>query len=123
MSDKQPNLVEALFIAENSVNLGEISVGKNSSIWYGCTLRGDLGAISIGRESIIQDLVIIKPSVGKRVVIGDEVVVSSKAYLADCVLESRCFVGLGSTVNEGCRLESYAVLAAGAVLQSHTHLK
>ena len=33
-----------------------------------------------------------------------------------CILEDRAFVGLGSIVMDGCRIESDAMLAAGAML-------
>ena len=38
------------------------------------------------------------------------------AMIHGCVLEDRAFVGLGSIVMDGCRIESDAMLAAGALL-------
>jgi hypothetical protein len=43
-----PNINDALYIAHNAVITGDVKIGKNSSIWYGCVLRGDVTKISIG---------------------------------------------------------------------------
>ncbi len=55
--------------------------------------------------------------------IEDEVVISSKAYLSDCTIKSRAFIGLGATINSNCFIESYGVLAAGAVLEPNSRIK
>ena len=39
------------------------------------------------------------------------------ATLNKCTLEPFSFVGMGATVRNGATIESYGVLAAGAVLQ------
>ena len=56
-------------------------------------------------------------------IIEDEVVISSKCYLGECTIKSRAFIGLGATVNDDCFIESYGVLAAGAVLESGSRIK
>ena len=57
----------------------------------------------------------IKPK--KQVIIEDEVVISSKAFLGECIIKNRGFVGLGGSVGDNCVIESYGVLAAGGVLE------
>lgn len=48
-----------VFVAPSAVVLGNVSIGKGSSIWYGATLRGDVNAITIGERTNIQDNVVI----------------------------------------------------------------
>lgn len=52
-----PTLGKADFVAPNSTVIGNVEIGEKSSIWYGATLRGELGKINIGNSAIIQDLV------------------------------------------------------------------
>ena len=52
-----PQVGQLNFLAPNSAIIGQISLGDQSSIWYGATLRGDINEINIGRNSVIQDLV------------------------------------------------------------------
>ena len=49
-------------------------------------------------------------------VIGDDVLVGHMAMLHGCLLHDRAFVGLSSTVMNGCTIESDGMLAAGAIL-------
>lgn len=87
-------------------------------MWHGATLRGDLSAISIGRNSMIQDNSRLGSNTGSggQINIGDNVYVGANARIEDCELESFSYVGMGASVGKGCTIESFAVLAAGAQL-------
>lgn len=37
------------FLAPNSVVIGNATAKEGSSVWYGATLRGEIGPISIGK--------------------------------------------------------------------------
>ena len=56
LEDKAPNIADDAFIADNAVVIGDVSIGPQSSIWYGSVLRGDVGAIRIGARVNVQDL-------------------------------------------------------------------
>lgn len=43
------------FIAPNSVLLGDITLSRNSSVWFGATLNADKGSIIIGENSQVHD--------------------------------------------------------------------
>lgn len=38
--DKSPVVDKDAFIAPGASVIGDVQVGRNSSIWYGCVLRG-----------------------------------------------------------------------------------
>ena len=122
-----PNISEALFIANNSVITGDVKIGKNSSIWYGCVLRGDVTKITIGENTNIQDNCVIhgtRPnhaqnktgSEGAPVLIGNGVTIGHSAIIHACIIEDNAFVGMGSIIMDLARVEQYGMLAAGAVL-------
>ena len=57
-----PELEEDTFVAENSRLIGNVYLGKYSSIWFNCTLRGDVNHIRIGKKTNIQDGTVIHVS-------------------------------------------------------------
>ena len=67
--------------AENITVVGEVSLGEQVSLWYGCVLRGDNGAILIGDESNIQDGCIIHDGavIGRGVTVGHRAVLHGRA--------------------------------------------
>ncbi|MFR9651556.1 MAG: gamma carbonic anhydrase family protein, partial [Rikenellaceae bacterium] len=52
---KSPVVGEGTFLAETAVLIGDVTIGENSSIWYGTVLRGDVNSITIGDRTNIQD--------------------------------------------------------------------
>ena len=119
-----PQLSEALFVATNATVIGDVSLGKEASIWYSAVLRGDLHKITIGDRSILQDRVVIKKTSAdpSPVLIGREVFVGPNSKLGACTLQDFSYVSMGCTVEDGCVLESYSMLAAGAVLSQGTRV-
>lgn len=53
VAHKVPLTNDSEFIAPNSVILGDVSTKEGSSIWYGATLRGEIGPIEVGKQTVI----------------------------------------------------------------------
>ena len=119
---KTPLIAEDAFVARGSCVIGDVEIGRESSIWYNCVLRGDVNRIRIGARTNVQDGSVIhvdspKPgSEGLPTIIGDDVLIGHLVMLHGSVLHDRAFVGLGSIVMDGCTIESDGMLAAGAML-------
>src|SRR5207249_1921556 len=43
------------YVAPGAALVGEVSLGRNASVWFHATLRGDMEPIAIGAESNVQD--------------------------------------------------------------------
>lgn len=92
-------------------------MGEESSLWFQCSVRGDVNTISIGARSNIQDNSVIHVTrYSGPTVIGDEVTVGHGVILHACELQSRSFIGMGATVMDGVVVESHAMVAAGALV-------
>ena len=124
---KLPNIDESAFIAPNAVISGDVLIGKNSGIWYGCVLRGDVTKITIGENSNIQDNCVLhgtRPNhaqnktglEGAPVVVGNNVTIGHGAIIHACIIEDNSFIGMGCLVMDNARVEQYGMLAAGGVL-------
>ena len=46
---------ENVLIAEGASVTGDVRLAKGVSIWYGAVLRGDMGPITVGADTNIQD--------------------------------------------------------------------
>lgn len=126
---KAPRIHDSAFIAPGCRIIGDVEIGPDASIWYNCVIRGDVNRIVIGARSNIQDGTVIhcdSPMPGAEqgypTTIGEDVLVGHMAMLHGCTLEDRAFVGLSATVMNGCRIESDAMLAAGALLSPGKHI-
>lgn len=122
---RAPKIHESAFIAPGCRIIGDVEVGPNVSIWYNCVIRADVNFIRIGARSNIQDGTTVHcdsadeghPE-GWPTIIGEDVLIGHMAMVHGCVLEDRAFVGLGSIVMSGARIEREGMLAAGAMLTS-----
>lgn len=120
----KPKIAEDAFIAENAVIIGDVEIGEQSSIWYGCVLRGDVERIRVGKRSNIQDGTIVHVTADKfGTYIGDDVLVGHNAVIHGCTLEDGAFVGMGAVVLDGAVVEGGAMVAAGALVTPGKRVK
>ena len=113
-----PRIAPDAWVAPTAVVIGNVELGAQSSIWFGCVLRGDTNLIRVGARTNIQDgsLLHCNPGPGMACLIGDDVTVGHMAIVHAAVLHDGAFVAMGATVLDGAVIETGGVLAAGAVL-------
>jgi len=113
---KMPHIDGDAFVAKTAVVTGDVTIGADSSIWYGCILRGDVNAIRIGCKVNIQDGTVVHTSGPVGTVIGDRVSIGHMALIHACTLEDDSFVGMKACVMDGAVVESGALVAAGSLV-------
>jgi hypothetical protein len=70
----RPELVDpAAFIAPGAVVLGDVTIGAESSVWFGAVIRGDSEAIRIGSQTNVQDGCVLHVDEGVPCTLGDRV--------------------------------------------------
>jgi carbonic anhydrase/acetyltransferase-like protein (isoleucine patch superfamily) len=112
-----PPLVDpTAFIAPGADVLGDVRVGAEASIWYQCVLRGDIGPITVGARTNIQDLTMVHVDEGFPCTIGARVGVGHRCILHGCTIEDDCLIGMGSVLLNGVKVGSGSVIGAGAVV-------
>ena len=116
-----PVLSAETYVAENATVIGKVMLGEGASVWYGCVLRGDVGSITIGARTNIQDLSVIHVTGGQHdTVIGDDVTVGHRVVLHGCTVHDRVLVGMGAILLDGAVIESDCLIGAGAVVTPGT---
>jgi carbonic anhydrase/acetyltransferase-like protein (isoleucine patch superfamily) len=96
--------------------MGDVTLGAESSVWYGAVIRADLAPVTIGDRSNLQDGTIVHVDEGVPCRIGSRVGVGHRVILHGCTVEDDCLIGMGAVLLNGVRIGSGSVVAAGAVL-------
>jgi carbonic anhydrase/acetyltransferase-like protein (isoleucine patch superfamily) len=124
-----PTIAATAFVAETAVVIGDVVIGEQASIWYGCVLRGDGNFIRVGARTNIQDGTIVhvnherEGAAGTRTIIGADVTIGHMALIHACTLEDGCFIGMQACVMDGAVVESGAMVAAGALVTPGKRVK
>lgn len=113
----RPTIAKDAFIAQNAVLIGNVTVAPKASIWYNCVLRGDVGQITVGANTNLQDGSIVHVTEGEAdTIIGANIVIGHRVVLHGCTLQDWCFVGMDAVLLDGAVVETGAMVAAGALV-------
>lgn len=106
----------SVFIAENATVVGDVSIGREVSIWYQAVVRGDITPITIGDQSNIQDHAMLHVDFDRPCIVGNRVTVGHRALLHGCVIEDECLIGMGAILLNGVHVGASSLIGAGALL-------
>lgn len=123
-----PKVGEGTFVAETAVLLGDVTIGRDCSIWYNTVLRGDVNTITIGDRTNIQDGTVIHtifdgakhPS---QTHIGNDVSIGHNATIHGAIIEDKCLIGMGATILDNAVVASGCIIAANALVLSNAKLE
>jgi carbonic anhydrase/acetyltransferase-like protein (isoleucine patch superfamily) len=113
---KKPKVSEKAFVAPGATLIGDVEVAEEASIWFGARLRGDIGKITVGARTSIQDNVVVHVYGGGRTEIGEDVTVAHGAVLHNCTVRRGALVGMNAVVLDNAVIGEQAVVAAGSVV-------
>ena len=112
----KPNIHKDSFVADTAVVIGDVTVGKGSSIWYGAVLRGDIDNITIGEFSNVQDNCVIHTEEGGPTKIGDYAVIGHSAVVHGCTIGNNCLIGMGAIILNRAVIGDNCIIGAGALI-------
>lgn len=113
-----PKIDETVFLASGVKVVGDVLIGKNSSVWYNCVIRGDVHYVQIGENTNIQDCSMLHVTNGRFPLnIGNKVTIGHSVKLHGCTLQDLCLVGIGAIVLDGAIVEKKSMVAAGTVIK------
>ena len=119
-----PKFGENCFLAENATVVGEVTMGKNCTVWFNAVVRGDVHSITIGDNTNIQDGAVIHCTYQRaKTVIGNNVSIAHNAVVHGCTIQDNVLIGIGAIILDDAVVESNSVIAAGAVVLPGTHIE
>lgn len=111
-----PNVDDSIYVAPGAKLIGNVRVGKESSIWFNCVLRADNAPIRIGDKVNIQDGSICHVDEGIPLTVADEVTVGHHVILHGCTIGKGALIGMGTTIMNRAEIGEYALVAAGSLV-------
>ncbi len=111
-----PDVAAAAFVAANATVIGDVHLGRDSSVWYGAVLRADIEAIQIGEGSNVQDLTLIHLANDLPVTVGRYTTIGHSAIIHACTIGDECLIGMGATVLDGAIIGDRCIVGAGALV-------
>jgi carbonic anhydrase/acetyltransferase-like protein (isoleucine patch superfamily) len=115
--DKSPQFEESVFVAPSADIIGDVTIGKDSSVWFNSTIRGDVNWIEIGERSNIQDnaSIHVMNQTGPTK-IGNDVTIGHNAMVHGCTIHDRVLIGIHATILDEAVIESDVIVAAGTLV-------
>ncbi len=119
-----PKIGENGWIAPGATVIGNVQIGNDSSVWFGCVIRGDVHYIKIGERVNIQDLTMIHVthytkddmSDGYPTIIEDDVTVGHRVMLHGCKIGRGSLIGMNATILDGAVIGEESIVGAGALV-------
>ncbi|MNJ51584.1 putative acetyltransferase [compost metagenome] len=117
---RRPIVDASVFAAEGAKLIGDVTVGKESSIWFNAVLRGDLAPIVIGERTNLQDGVIGHVNTGQPLIVDDDVSIGHGAIIHGCHIGKGTLIGMGAIILNGADIGEYALIGAGSLVTENT---
>lgn len=115
-----PQIDESVFICEGARIIGDVVIGRNSSIWFNAVVRGDVNYIRIGENTNIQDGAILHNTFKKYpLIIGSNVTIGHGALVHGCSVSDLVLIGMGAVILDDARIGSNSFIAAGTLIREH----
>lgn len=114
---KKPQIHEGVFIADSAEVIGDVMIGKGSSIWPGAVLRGDESPITIGEHSNVQDNSVIHGHSTLPTIIKDFVSLGHSVIAHSTTVNNNCIIGMGAILLNGSVIGEDCIVGAGAVVR------
>ena len=113
---KAPQLDPSVFVALTAAVVGDVTIGENSSIWFGTVVRGDYQSIKIGAYTNIQDNATIHVMGDMPTEIGDYVIIGHNALIHSRKIGDHCLIGMGSILLGYTEIGENCIIGAGTLL-------
>ncbi|MFX4153914.1 gamma carbonic anhydrase family protein [Aliarcobacter butzleri] len=111
-----PKIDQSAWIAPSADLIGNIEIGEDSSIWFGCVIRSDINEVKIGKNTNIQDLSCIHTDTNSKTIIGNNVTVGHKVMLHGCIIEDNCLIGMSATILDNAVIGEGSIVGANSLV-------
>ena len=119
-----PIISSNVFLADNAVIIGDVSIGKNSSVWFNSVIRGDVNSIVIGENVNVQDGAVIHCTFKKsKTLLGNNISIGHNAIVHGCTIEDNVLIGMGAIIMDNAVVMKNSIVAAGSVVTKGTIVK
>ncbi|UTA66327.1 gamma carbonic anhydrase family protein [Emticicia sp. 21SJ11W-3] len=116
-----PTWGDNCWFSPNATIVGDVTMGKDCTVWFNAVVRGDVNAIVMGDRVNIQDGAVIHCTYQKtKTIIGNNVSIAHNAIVHGCTIEDKVLVGMGAIIMDGAVIGTGSIIAAGAIITQNT---
>ncbi len=113
-----PVIDPSVFIAPGAHVIGDVVIGRESSVWFNAVVRGDVHTVRIGERTNVQDGAVLHVTHETGPLhIGRDVTIGHRAIVHGCAIADFCLIGMGAIVLDNATINSDTFVAAGAVVR------
>jgi carbonic anhydrase/acetyltransferase-like protein (isoleucine patch superfamily) len=118
---RPPKLGQGVYIARGAVVLGDVRLGRGSSVWYQAVLRGDIHRIIVGHHTNIQDHAVLHLADPFPCSVGNSVTVGHSAVVHACTVGDETLVGIGAVILDGSVVGRQCLIGTKTLVTSGGH--
>ena len=122
LEDKKVKNFGENWVAPNATIIGDVTLEKNSSIWFNAVLRGDIENIFIGEGSNIQDGSILHTDPGYPLRVGKDVTVGHLVMLHGCTIGDNSLIGIGAIILNNAKIGKNCIIGANALITENKEI-
>ncbi|MCA2013573.1 gamma carbonic anhydrase family protein [Pararhodobacter sp. CCB-MM2] len=106
----------ACWVAPNAHVIGAVTLGDQTGVWFGATIRGDNEPIRIGARTNVQENAVLHSDPGAPLTIGAGVTIGHGAIVHGCTIGDNCLIGMGATILNNARIGKNCIVGANALV-------
>ena len=110
------------WVAPNANVIGDVTLEKNTSIWFNATLRGDIENIYVGEGSNIQDGSVLHTDPGCPLKVGKNVTVGHMVMLHGCTIGDNSLIGIGAVILNNAKIGKNCVIGAKSLITENKEI-
>jgi carbonic anhydrase/acetyltransferase-like protein (isoleucine patch superfamily) len=120
---RTPDLADDVFVADSADVIGDVTIGRQGSVWFQSVLRGDVNWIRLGDRCNVQDGAVVHVTNGTSATwLGDDVTVGHCAIVHGCTIRDRVLVGMGAVVMDDADVGEDSLIGARALVTARTQI-
>ena len=122
LEDKKVKNSGENWIAPNASIIGDVTLEKNTSIWFNAILRGDVENIYVGEGSNVQDGSVLHTDPGYPLKIGKDVTIGHLVMLHGCTIGDNSLIGIGAVILNNAKIGKNCIIGAKALITENKEI-
>jgi carbonic anhydrase/acetyltransferase-like protein (isoleucine patch superfamily) len=122
LENKKPKNSGENWVAPNATIIGDVTLEKNSSVWFNAVIRGDNENIHVGEGSNVQDGSVLHTDPGCPLRIGKDVTIGHIVMLHGCTIGDNSLIGIGAVILNNAKIGKNCIIGAKALITENKEI-
>ena len=122
LENKKPKNSGENWVAPNATIIGDVTLEKNSSVWFNAVIRGDNENIHVGEGSNVQDGSVLHTDPGCPLQIGKDVTIGHIVMLHGCTIGDNSLIGIGAVILNNAKIGKNCIIGAKALITENKEI-